>query len=157
MRRPTPDRKIYPDPKYGSANVGKFINYIMKRGKKSTAQKIVYGCFQIISDKTKKDPLDIFDTAIRNVSPEVEVKSKRIGGANYQIPIAVPTLRRYALALHWIIEAAQARKGMPMKERLALEIIDSSNKIGSAIKKRENVYRMAEANRAFAHFARFSR
>jgi len=129
----------------------------MERGKKSVAQKIVYNSFDIIKEKTKKDPLEIFDLAIKNVSPDVEVKSRRVGGANYQIPIAVSGKRKLALALHWIINAAKERKGMPMKERLALEFIDAANKTGVAMKKKDNVYRMAEANRAFAHFGRYNR
>ena len=150
-------RAILPDPKYHSVNMAKFINMIMKRGKKTTAQKIVYECFDVINEKTKKNPLDVFDAAVKNVSPEVEVKSKRIGGGNYQIPIAVIGPRKLRLAYTWIINAAKARKGMPMRNKLAQEIIDASNKIGPAIKKKEDVYRMAEANRAFAHFARFTR
>lgn len=157
MRRPTPKRKSIPDPRYQSTNIGKCINYIMERGKKSVAQGIVYDSFDIIQKKTKQDPLDVFDAAIKNISPDVEVKSRRVGGANYQIPMPVSGERKLALALRWIIEAAKDRKGMPMKEKFALEIIDAANKTGAAMKKRENVYRMAEANRAFAHFGRYRR
>jgi len=126
----------------------------MRRGKKATAQKVVYDCFAIIKEKTKKDPLEIFDGAIKNVGPEVEVKSKRIGGGNYQIPVAVIGERRLALAFRWIINAASARKGAPMSQKLADELMAAYNKEGAAIKKRQDTYRMAEANRAFAHFAR---
>lgn len=157
MRRPTPKRKSLSDPKFHSVVIGKLINYVMRRGKKRVAQRIVYECFDIIQDKTKKDPLDVFDLALKNVSPEVEVKSRRIGGANYQIPVAVYGNRKLSLGLRWMIGAAKQRKGMPMRERLALEIMDASQRLGAAVKKRENVYRMAEANRAFAHFGRYSR
>ncbi|OGY46940.1 MAG: 30S ribosomal protein S7 [Candidatus Buchananbacteria bacterium RIFCSPHIGHO2_02_FULL_45_11b] len=154
MRGKTPKRKITPDPKFHSVGIAKFINHIMRRGKKATAQRVVYDCFEIIKEKTKKDPLPTFDLAIKNVGPEVEVKSKRIGGGNYQIPIAVVGNRRLALAHRWLIAAAKAKKGAPMSQKLAEELIAASNKEGAAIKKRQDVYRMAEANRAFAHFAR---
>jgi len=155
--KPAPKRTIAPDPKYNSVNIAKFINMIMRRGKKTTAQEIVYDSFNVILEKSKKNPLEIFDLAVKNVSPEVEVKSRRIGGGNYQIPMAVIGPRKLRLAYTWIINAARTRKGMPMKEKLALELIDASHKTGAAIKKKDDVYRMAEANRAFAHFARFSR
>jgi small subunit ribosomal protein S7 len=154
MRGKTPKRVIKPDSKYSSVNISKFINQIMRRGKKSIAQKVVYNCFEIIKEKTKKDPLEIFDGAIKNVTPEVEVKGRRIGGGNYQIPVAVTGNRRNALAFRWIINAAKARKGVPMSQKLADELIAAYNKEGSAIKKRQDTYKMAEANRAFAHFAR---
>lgn len=150
-------RTIQPDPKYHSVHIAKFINYIMRKGKKTVAQNIVYDCFESIKEKTKKNPLEIFDQALKNVSPEVEVRSRRIGGGNYQIPVPVQGTRKVALTYRWIIQAATSRKGMPMRERLALELIDAANKTGSAVKKKEDVYRMAEANRAFAHFARFRR
>jgi len=154
MRGKTPKRKIIPDSKYKSVNVAKFINYIMNGGKKSVAQNVVYDCFDIIKEKTKKDPLEVFDTALKNVSPEVEVKSRRIGGGNYQIPISVMGNRKNALAFRWVIAAAKARKGAPMRQKLADELIAAYNKEGSAIKRRTDTYKMAEANRAFAHFAR---
>ena len=154
MRGKTPKRKIIADPKYHSANVARFINQIMRRGKKATAQRVVYDCLDIIKEKTKKDPLEIYDGAMKNVGPEVEVKSKRIGGGNYQIPVAVTGNRRNALAFRWIIAAAQARKGVPMSQKLADELMAAYNKEGAAIKKRTDTYKMAEANRAFAHFAR---
>lgn len=129
----------------------------MRKGKKTTAQKVVYGSFDIIKEKTKKNPLDVFDLAVKNATPDIEVRSRRIGGGNYQIPVPVQGPRKMSLAYRWLINAARARKGMPMKERLASELIDASNRTGAAIKKKEDVYRMAEANRAFAHFARFHR
>lgn len=149
----SPKRKIKADPKYDDLVIAKFINLLMRQGKKSTAQVIIYKAFDIIKDKTSKEAKAVFEQAIKNVVPILEVKSKRIGGANYQIPIEVKGDRKLALAMRWIIEAANSRKGKPMREKLALELIDASNKQGEAIKKREDVHRMAEANRAFAHFA----
>ena len=143
-----------PDSKYHSVNISRFINQIMRRGKKSTAQQVVYDCFGIIKEKTKRDPLEIFDGAVKNVGPEVEVKSRRIGGGNYQIPVAVIGNRKVTLAFRWIIGAAKARKGAPMRQKLADELIAAYNKEGAAIKKRQDTYKMAEANRAFAHFIR---
>lgn len=142
-----------PDAKYGSTIVAKFINQIMYGGKKSTAQRVVYGAFDLIAEKTGKDALEVFDQALKNISPNVEVKSKRIGGANYQIPIEVRMPRKVTLAIRWILEAARSRKGKPMMEKLAEELMAGAEKQGEAIKKRDNVHRMAEANRAFAHFA----
>ena len=154
MRGKTPKRKIIADPKYQSVSITKFINHIMEQGKKSIAQKIVYDCFELIKEKEKKDPLEVFDTAIKNVGPEVEVKSRRIGGGNYQIPVAVVGERRQTLAYRWLINAAKARKGAPMREKLAAELIAAYHREGAAIKKRQDTYKMAEANRAFAHFIR---
>ena len=154
MRGKTPKRIIKPDPKYHSIIIARLINHIMRRGKRSTAQKVIYDCLDVIKEKTKKDPLEIFDGAIKNVGPDVEVKSRRIGGGNYQIPVPVVGERRTALAFRWIIAAAQSRKGAPMREKLADELIAAYNKEGAAIKKRQDTYRMAEANRAFAHFIR---
>lgn len=154
MRGKTPKRNITPDPKFNSVVIARFINKIMERGKKSTAQNIVYEAFEIISTKSKKDPLEVFDVAIKNVAPEVEVKAKRIGGGNYQIPVPVVGNRRNALAFKWIIDGANAKKGAKMAEKLAGELMDAYNKEGSAMKKKADTYRMAEANRAFAHFAR---
>ncbi|MBI3626997.1 30S ribosomal protein S7 [Candidatus Uhrbacteria bacterium] len=147
-------RKIKPDLKYNSLAVAKFINYLMRKGKKSTSQGVVYGAFDLIKEKTNEDPLVFFDKAMKNVTPTVEVKGKRIGGANYQIPMPVKAERKVVLASRWVIEAAQKRKGMPMSEKLASELMDAANNVGEAIKKRQDVHRMAEANRAFAHFAR---
>lgn len=145
---------LKPDPKFGNLMLSRFINQIMRMGKKSTAQKIVYGALDIVSEKTKDDPLAIFDAAMRNVAPVLEVKGKRIGGANYQIAQEVRGDRREALAMRWIKEAAKSRGGKSMAEKLAHELMDAANKEGGAMKKREDVHRMAESNRAFSHFAR---
>lgn len=149
-----PRRVLKPDAKFGNVYVTKFINYIMYDGKKSTAKNVVYGAFEIMAEKTKKDPVEIFDTAIKNVMPSLEVKSRRVGGANYQIPMPVRGERRYALAYRWIILAARAKKGRPMAQKLADELIAAAAGEGEAMKKKLDVQRMAEANRAFAHFAR---
>ncbi|HDL74982.1 MAG TPA: 30S ribosomal protein S7 [bacterium] len=145
---------ISPDSLYESVLVAKFINKVMERGKKTIAQKIVWGAFKEIKDKIKKDPLEVFDLALRNAAPLLEVKSRRVGGANYQVPIPVKGDRRISLAMRWIIEAAKSKKGKAMKNRLAEELIEASKDTGAAVKKKENMHRMAEANRAFAHFAR---
>ncbi len=150
-----PKRDIQSDPKFDNIQISKFVNYLMRRGKRSTAQKIVYQCFDIISAKTKQDALELFDKAIKNISPSLEVRGRRIGGANYQIPYPVRTERKYALACRWLIEAAKKRKGTSMANKLALEIIDAANEQGDAYKKKVDTHKMAEANRAFAHFARF--
>lgn len=146
-------RKKYPDPKFNNLTVGRFVSYVMQSGKKSIAQRLIYDMFDMISQRTKQDPLEIFDQALRNASPVLEVKSRRIGGANYQIPVEVKGDRRLTLAMRWIIGGAKKRKGSSMSKRLADEVIDASNKLGEAVKKKEDVHRMAEANRAFAHFA----
>jgi small subunit ribosomal protein S7 len=148
-----PKRKIAPDPKFNSVNIAKFINYIMSRGKKTTAQNIVYGALEIISEKTKADALQVFEEAVRNVSPNVEVRGRRIGGANYQIPVPVSGGRRLALAYRWIIGATRSHKGKPMSQKLAEELMAAAKGEGDAVKKREDTHRMAEANKAFAHFA----
>ena len=144
---------ITPDPVYNSVVVSKFINKIMKGGKKIAARKIVYGAFDIIKEKTKKDPIELFEQALKNASPLLEVKSKRVGGATYQVPIEVKGERRLTLAFRWIIGAARGKKGKPMAEKLSSELIDAANETGIAIKKKSDTHRMAEANRAFAHFA----
>ncbi|MDI6602795.1 MAG: 30S ribosomal protein S7 [Patescibacteria group bacterium] len=144
---------ILPDPIYNNITVAKFINQVMRRGKKTIAQKIVYGSFDIIKEKTKKEPLEVFELAISNVKPSLEVKSKRIGGATYQVPQQVPEARGKTLAMRWLIQTAKSRKGKTMKEKLAEELILASKQKGAAIKKKEDTHRMAEANRAFAHFA----
>lgn len=149
-----PRRNITSDPKYASPVVAKFINYVMKDGKKSTAQKIVYGAFDIVEEKAKKPSIDVFTAALNNVSPLLEVKSKRVGGANYQIPMQVRAERRSQLAFRWLLLAARSKKGKPMAEKLAAEILAASENQGDAVKKKQDVQRMAEANRAFAHFAR---
>jgi len=132
---------------------GKLINYVMERGKKSTAQAVIYDCFAIMSEKTKQDPMAIFDKAMKNVTPILEVRSRRVGGANYQVPVEVRGDRKLTLAYRWLLIAARDRKGKPMAEKLADELIAASENQGDAIKKKEDVLRMAEANRAFAHFA----
>ena len=147
-------RKIDPDAKYNNQVIAKFINYIMQDGKKSVAKRVVYDAFDIITEKTKKNPVEIFDGAIKNITPMLEIRGRRIGGANYQIPYPVRGERRHALAFRWLIAAAKARKGVPMKKKLAQELMDAYNKEGAAIRKREDTHRMAEANKAFAHFAR---
>lgn len=150
-----PKRKILPDPRYNNVSIAKFINYVMKEGKKTVAQKVVYDAFDIMGKKTNEDPMKVFETALKNVTPLLEVKGRRVGGANYQVPIQVRGDRKQALSFRWIITAARSRKGRAMKDRLADELIAASQNEGAAIKKKQDVQRMAEANRAFAHFARF--
>lgn len=145
-------REILPDPRFQNVVVAKFINRLMSQGKKSVAQKVFYDACDILA-KQQKDPLQVFDEAIKNVSPAVEVKSKRIGGANYQVPREVRGDRRLTLAIRWLIGAAQAKKGKPMAEKLAEEFLASAKNEGSAIKKKQDMHRMAEANKAFAHFS----
>ena len=146
-------REIAPDSKYGNAVVGKFINYVMKSGKKSVAQKIVYRTFDLIEKKHQQDPLAVFDTAIKNVGPALEIKSRRIGGATYQVPREVRGDRKMALAFRWILLAARSKKGKAMHEKLAEELILATKNEGNAIKKKLDTHRMAEANKAFAHFS----
>ncbi len=155
MRRKVTNRNIVgPDHVYNSAKIGKFINYVMIRGQKATAQGIVYEALEKIKDKAKvEDPMEVLDTALKNTGPLTEVRSRRVGGANYQIPREVRPERRSYLSMKWIIDAARARKGIPMAEKLAEEIILASKNEGEAVKKRENTHKMAEANKAFAHFA----
>jgi len=150
-------REAAPDSKYGNALLGKFINYVMLGGKKTTAEKIVYGALEKIAAETNKDAVKIFEEAIRTVSPQVEVRSKRVGGANYQVPLPVRGERQNALAFRWIIDAARAKKGQPMLDKLATVLNEASQGLGDAIKKRDEVHRMADANKAFAHFARFAK
>ena len=153
MRRRRPERRqILPDPVYNDKMVAKFVNYIMNRGKKGVAEKIFYGAMDLIKQRTKTDGMVIFEKAIENSSPAVEVKSRRIGGATYQVPIEVPKSRRFYLASQWIINAAASRSGKPMCEKLASELISAANGEGGAIKKKDDTHRMAEANKAFAHF-----
>ncbi|MFA6131141.1 MAG: 30S ribosomal protein S7 [Patescibacteria group bacterium] len=146
--------ELPPDWKYGSVLVTKLVNYVMKSGKKTVAEDVVYSAFDIIEKQMKQKPNEVFETAIKNTVPAVEVRSRRVGGANYQVPVPVRGDRRYALAYRWILEAARSKKGKPMAERLAVEIMAAANNEGEAVKKRADVQRMAEANRAFAHFAR---
>ncbi|MCX6724171.1 MAG: 30S ribosomal protein S7 [Candidatus Staskawiczbacteria bacterium] len=154
MRRAYKKHKVAPDGTYNDVSVAQFINKVMKGGKKTIAQKIVYGAFNIIKEKTKKEPLEIFRLAIENASPLLEVKPKRIGGATYQVPMEVRGERKLALATKWILDGARSKKGKPMAEKLAQELIDASTNQGGAIKKKADTHRMAEANKAFAHFAR---
>lgn len=155
MRRAVKNRNIVgPDIIFNSLKVEKFINYIMERGKKNAARKIVYEALDLIKNEVKvDDPIEIFDTALKNVGPTMEVRSRRVGGANYQVPREVRPERRSYLSMKWIIDAAKAKKGKPMAKKLSEEIILASKNEGEAIKKRENVHKMAEANKAFAHFA----
>lgn len=149
-----PKRDITPDSKYGSVLVAKLINYVMEDGKKSIARKIVHDAFEIIAAETKENPMDVFDNAMKNVVPTVEVKSKRVGGANYQVPMPVRGDRRFALAYRWMLLAARGKKGKPMAEKLAEEIMLAAKGEGDSVKKKLDVQRMADANRAFAHLAR---
>ena len=151
-RREVPKRDILPDPKFGSVDVSKFVNAIMQSGKKSVAERIVYGAFEQISTKSGKDPLEVFASAMSNVKPMVEVKSRRVGGANYQVPVEVRPARRAALAMRWLREAARKRSEKTMGLRLAAELLEAAENRGGAVKKRDEVHRMAEANKAFSHF-----
>jgi len=145
-------REITPDAKYGDEVVAKFMNAVMYEGKKSTAERIVYGAFDQIEAKLKSDPLVAFKQALENVSPAVEVRSRRVGGATYQVPVEVRSERRQALAIRWLIAAARGRNDKTMEDRLSAELMDAANNRGNAVKKREDTHRMAEANRAFAHY-----
>ncbi len=151
-RREVPKRKILPDPKYSDRMVGRFTNVIMRDGKKSTAEHIVYGAFEIIEKKTRNDPLAMFRRALDNIRPRVEVKSRRVGGATYQVPIEVRPERANSLAMRWLSSYARNRAGKSMHEKLADEIIDAANERGESVKKREDTHRMAEANKAFSHY-----
>jgi small subunit ribosomal protein S7 len=145
-------REIIPDPKFHDIIVTKFMNSVMYEGKKSTAERIVYGAFDIIEGKMKSDPLAVFKSALENVAPAIEVRSRRVGGATYQVPVEVRTERRQALAIRWLISAARGRNDKTMVERLSAELMDAANNRGNAVKKREDTHRMAEANRAFSHY-----
>jgi len=151
-RREVPKREILPDPIYGSVDVAKFMNIVMRSGKKAVAERIVYGAFDHIEEKTGKEPLEVFNTAISNIRPVVEVKSRRVGGANYQVPVEVRPVRRTALAMRWLREAATNRSEKTMVLRLANELLDAEEGRGGAMRKREDTHRMAEANKAFSHF-----
>jgi len=151
-RREVPKREILPDPKFGNVDVAKFVNVLMLSGKKSVAENIIYGAFTQIQTKTGKDPLEVFAAAIGNCKPMVEVKSRRVGGANYQVPVEVRPIRRMALSMRWLREAANKRGEKSMSLRLAGELLDSAEGRGGAMKKRDEVHRMAEANKAFSHF-----
>src|SRR6202047_261755 len=151
-RREVPKRDILPDPKFGNVDVAKFVNVLMLSGKKSVAENIIYGAFEHIQSKSGKDPLEVFALAIGNCKPLVEVKSRRVGGANYQVPVEVRPVRRMALSMRWLREAARKRGEKSMGQRLAAELLEASEGRGGAVKKREEVHRMAEANKAFSHF-----
>ena len=151
-RREVPKREILPDPKFHNVDLAKFVNVLMTRGKKSVAESIVYGALEMIKSKSGKDPIEVFSQAVQNVKPMVEVKSRRVGGANFQVPVEVRPVRRMALAMRWLREAARKRGEKSMGQRLAAELIEASEGRGGAVKKREEVHRMAEANKAFSHF-----
>lgn len=153
MRRRRADRrKIEPDVRYNNVKVQTFINHVLKKGKKNVATNLVYGAFDIMAEKTGKDPVVLFEQAMQNASPRMEVRPRRIGGATYQIPMEVPTHRQFTLATRWLLEAARSRKGQPFDQCLAEELLSSVNNEGLAIRKREEAHRMAKANRAFSHF-----
>jgi small subunit ribosomal protein S7 len=151
-RREVPKRIILPDPKHGSEMLAKFVNMVMERGKKSVAEKIVYGALDAMEEKGKSNPVEVLEQALDNVRPVVEVKSRRVGGATYQVPVEVRAVRRNTLAMRWIIDSARKRGEKSMARRLAGELMDASESRGAAVKKREDVHRMAEANKAFAHY-----
>jgi len=151
-RREVPKREILPDPKFGNQDLSKFVNVLMTSGKKSVAERILYGALEQVTKKTSKDAIEVFDLALANVKPQVEVKSRRVGGANYQVPVEVRPSRRVALGMRWLKDFARKRGEKSMGMRLAGELIDASEGRGGAVKKREEVHRMAEANKAFSHF-----
>jgi len=153
-RRPNSFKKpeVLPDPRYNSVMVAKFINKVMRNGKKGVAEKIVYGAFDLVGQRTNRDPMEVFEQAIRNATPVLEVKPRRVGGSTYQVPVEIRGDRRLSLAMRWLIQSARARAGKTMIEKLAAEIIDASNNVGATVKKREDTHRMAEANKAFAHY-----
>ena len=153
-RRHITARELEPDMKYGSVTITKLVNYIMKNGKKQVALKIAYDAIEIAAKKLETDPLNVLETALKNVTPVVEVRGRRIGGANLQVPIEVPRPRRLMLAMRWLLGSARTAKGKPMAEKLAVELINAYNNEGAAVRKKDETHRMAEANRAFAHFAR---
>ena len=149
---PVPKRDVMPDPKYGNVKLAKFVNNLMQRGKKSTAEKIIYSALDQVSSKSKRDPLEVFEEALDQVGPQVEVKSRRVGGATYQVPLEVKTSRRLALAMRWIVSSAKKRSEKNMSTKLAGELIDAADGRGEAVKKRQDTHKMAEANKAFSHF-----
>jgi len=151
-RREVPKRRIEPDPRYGDRLIAKFVNSIMESGKKATAEGILYGAFGVIEKRFKEDPVEVFKRAIENVKPKLEVKSRRVGGATYQVPVEVRPERRVSLAMRWIITYARSRGEKGMQEKLAMELVDASQNRGNACKKREDTHKMAEANKAFAHY-----
>ena len=151
-RRRAERRYVPPDPKYNSTELARFINKIMKWGKKTTAQRVVYGAFELVRDSAKREPLEVFSQALKNATPLVEVKPRRVGGATYQVPSELRPNRSEALAIRWIIRAARARTGIPMIRKLALELMDASRGDGAAVRRKEELHRMAESNRAFVHY-----
>jgi small subunit ribosomal protein S7 len=152
-RRKAERRTVLPDPKYNSELVARVINYVMRAGKKSTAEKIIYGAMTKIQEKSSEDPLGVLIRAVDNIKPRVEVKSRRVGGATYQVPVEISTRRQLALALRWLVQYSSARRGMPMEQAVAMELLDAYNNQGTCIKKREDTHKMAQANKAFAHYA----
>ncbi len=151
-RRVAAKREVLPDPKFGSALLAKFVNHVMESGKKSVAERIVYGALEIVKEKLSKDPIEIFEQAMENIAPMVEVKARRVGGATYQVPVEVRASRRNALAMRWMVEYSRKRGEKSMRQRLAGEMMDAAQGKGAAVKKREDVHRMAEANKAFSHY-----
>lgn len=151
-RRVVAKREVLPDPKFGNSTLAKFMNHVMISGKKSVAERIVYGALDVVAEKSGKDPLEVFEEALENIAPMVEVKSRRVGGATYQVPVEVRPSRRTALAMRWLVEYSRGRGEKSMPLRLAGELVDASQGKGAAVKKREDVHRMAEANKAFSHF-----
>ncbi len=151
-RRVAAKREIIPDPKFGSARLAKFINHVMESGKKSTAERIVYGALDIVAEKSKEEPIEMFEKALENIQPMVEVKSRRVGGATYQVPVEVRPSRRNALAMRWLVDSARSRNEKSMTQRLAGELMDAAEKRGGAARKKDEVHRMAEANKAFSHY-----
>ena len=151
-RREVPKREILPDPKFNNKLVGKFMNCMMLEGKKSVTEQIIYGAFDVIKEKTGGDPLKVFKTAVENVKPAVEVKSRRVGGASYQVPVDIRPNRRMALAMRWLIMFSRKRGEKTMRERLAAELMEASNNAGASVRKKDDTHRMAEANKAFAHY-----
>jgi len=151
-KKRAPKKIFYPDSKYGSSVLAKFINFLMYDGKKTTAEKIIYSALDRIKEKTKEDPIKVFNDAVNNIRPNLEVRSRRVGGATYQVPVEVKTKRSQTLALRWLLDATRKRKNKSMSDKLINELMDAYQKKGSAIKKREDTHRMAESNKAFAHF-----
>lgn len=151
-RRVVAKREVLPDPKFGNVTLAKFMNHVMISGKKSVAERIVYGALESVAEKLNKDPIEVFEESLENISPMVEVKSRRVGGATYQVPVEVRPSRRMALAMRWLVEFSRKRGEKSMAQRLANEMIDAAQSKGGAVKKREDVHRMAEANKAFAHY-----
>ena len=151
-RRVAAKREILPDPKFGNVTLAKFMNHVMVGGKKSLAERIIYGALDLIEERMKRDPVDVFEEALANVAPMVEVKSRRVGGATYQVPVEVRSSRQQTLAMRWLIDAAAARSEKSMSQRLAAELLEASENRGGAVRKREDTHRMADANKAFAHY-----